>query len=777
MAEFTQADRPISIETPLGQDVVLLAGFQGHEAISDLFRFQVELLAARETSIAFDAVLGQPVVIRLALAGGGERFFHGIVSRFSAGRRDDTFAHYRAEVVPRLWLLTRRMRCRTFQHLTIPEILKKVLDGLDVKYELTATYHPRDYCAQYRESDFAFASRLMEEEGIYYFFQHSAGGHKMIVTDVPNVHPDLPFQKTVIYEEVSGGVRDEMRITEWMKDQEIRSGKYTLWDHCFELPGKNLEAVQSGLDAVRAGTVNHKLKVAGNDQLEIYDYPGGFAQRFDGIDKGGSARPADLQKIFEDNRRTARIRMEQETVNSLRIEGTSVCGNFIPGYKFDLTRHFDADGSYLLTRVEHTVTLENAYRSGSKESLDYQNRFVCIPGALPYRPLRKTPRPAVEGPQTAVVVGPPGEEIFCDKYGRVKVQFLWDREGKLDVDSSCWIRVNNPWGGKNWGGNFLPHVGQEVIVDFEEGDPDRPIIMGRVYNAECMPPLTLPGHKTKSIIRDQGGNQIFMEGNAGAECIVMNSPCGKTSLSMGYVPAEIAPTGSAGSGVVERMKDLVPFINQGPSFTMFSEGSWNSQFDGNCDDRVQGDRKAFTGGKNQSLTLGPTWAEVRNNYDTLVTGNYTCRVNGYQEYTTRGDYTTNVWGKNFVTIVGLNMNKMLAVQVNMVTGAKLDYEKTKNLKQTPTYQLIVSKDYRKAAKLCQKAASLKEDADRVERGAAIMNHKVKGRCKVKAGKIRHQADELVEKATKILMQGSNVNVDAITAIKKKFKTLNIKDSG
>ena len=195
----------------------------------------------------------------------------------------------------------------------------------------SATYYPRDYCVQYRESDFAFASRLMEEEGIYYFFKHTADDHQMIVTDMPTIHPDLPTQKTVIYEELIGGVRDEMRITEWQKTQELRSGKYTLWDHCFELPGKHLEAVQPGLATVQAGTISHKLKVAGNDKLEIYDYPGGYAQRFDGIDKGGSARPAELQKIFEDNQRTVRIRMEQEAVASMKIQGASNCGHFVPG--------------------------------------------------------------------------------------------------------------------------------------------------------------------------------------------------------------------------------------------------------------------------------------------------------------------------------------------------------------------------------------------------------------------------------------------------------------
>ncbi|MBZ5592394.1 MAG: type VI secretion system tip protein VgrG [Acidobacteriia bacterium] len=494
MPKYTQADRPLAITTPLGKDSLLLTRIRGHEAVSQLFHFQLDLLAEAETQIRFDRILGQNVTVELRIANDEKRYFNGLVKRFSQGARDDaSFVHFRAEVVPKLWLLTKKVRCRTFQHLSAPDILRQVFTGLDVTYELVAAnYHPRDYCVQYRESDFDFASRLMEEEGIYYFFKHTDGNHQMVVTDASS--PVVAGQSTVIYEEAVGGVRPEMRVTAWDKTQELRSGEYTLRDHCFELPASHLEAKQKTVDSVTVGKVTHKLNVGGNDQLEIYDYPGGYAQRFDGIDRGGAPKQQDLKHIFADRDRTIRIRMEEEQAASLDIRGASDCGNFTAGHKFTLQRHFDANGAYFLTGVEHHAHL-SGYRSDETPEFSYENQFTCIPAALRYRPQRVTPRPQIAGIQTATVVGPAGEEIFCDRYGRVKVQFHWDREGKKNADSSCWVRVSQVWAGKGWGAFFWPRIGHEVVVTFEEGDPDQPLIIGSVYNAENMPPFRLPGAK------------------------------------------------------------------------------------------------------------------------------------------------------------------------------------------------------------------------------------------------------------------------------------------
>src|SRR5262249_55007498 len=263
--------------------------------------------AENRTDVSFDKLLGQAVTVTLLLPQGGKRYFNGICNRVSQGQRDNTFTHYHMEVVPMLWLLTKNSQSRIFQHVSVPDILKKVLAGLDVTYELQGTFHPRDYCVQYRESDFAFASRLMEEEGIFYFFKHTAKGHQMVVANTPQSHPDLPGLSKIIYEELKGGGRDEQRITAWEKVQELRSGKVTLWDHCFELPHKHLEADKAIQDSAAVGKVTHKLGVGSNGRLEIYDYPGAYAQRFDGVDRGGGDQAGELGKIFEDNKRTVEI--------------------------------------------------------------------------------------------------------------------------------------------------------------------------------------------------------------------------------------------------------------------------------------------------------------------------------------------------------------------------------------------------------------------------------------------------------------------------------------
>lgn len=516
----------MAVTTPLGKDRLLLIRLNGDEEISRLFCYRLDLLAVNGTSIPFEQLLGQDISVRLNTADGTPRYVSGICSQVAQAGRDETFTSYRMEVVPKLWLLTHNIQSRIFQQITVPDILKKVLTGFDVAYEIQGTFEPRDYCVQYNESDFDFASRLMEEEGIYYFFRHTAEGHKLVLANTPQSHTELPVASRLIYEMVEGGKRPEDRVFGWEKVQGLRTGKVTLWDHCFELPHRHLEANRPIQDSVKVGKVTHPFKLAANNKLERYNYPGEYAQRFDGINPGGGKRPEDLQKIFRDNQRTARIRMEQETVPGLVIRGESNCRQLVSGHRFTLERHFDADGGYVFTSVTHSATLDD-YRSAATGAFEYSNQFTCIPFDLPYRPQQLTAKPTIHGTQTAVVVGPPGEEIWPDQYGRVKVQFHWDREGKNDLGSSCWVRVSTPWAGKQWGMIHIPRIGQEVIVAFEEGDPDRPIIVGSVYNYEQMPPFALPANKTQSGIKSrthkgQGYNELVFDDTVGKEQIRMH---------------------------------------------------------------------------------------------------------------------------------------------------------------------------------------------------------------------------------------------------------------
>jgi type VI secretion system secreted protein VgrG len=505
MPVYKQDGRLMSITTPLGADVLLLETFAGTEAISSPFAYDLGVLCETPVSWKFEALLGQAVTVKLMLpAAGASRFFNGVVSEIDQGevvrgtQPNTTLQRFTLRVVPKLWLFGLKRNSRIFQQLSVIDILKKVLTGLDVSWETQGTFEPRDYCVQYRETDLAFASRLMEEEGVYYYFKHADGSHKMVVANTPQSHVAVPGPVNVSYQTTEGGLHPDDRIKSWAKRQQLRSGKVTLWDQCFELVGQHLDATKTVQDSVASGTVTHKLKVAGNDAYEVYDFPGLYAQRFDGVAPGGGDRASDVQKIFQDNARTTGIRLGQQTTGAVAIDATGNVRHLVSGHKFTLADHPDANGDYVVTRIEHRARLSGIYLTGDKDASGYDSRFECQPIALPFVPVMKTPRPTVPGPQTATVVGPKGQEIFTDKYSRIKVQFPWDRVGKNDGDSSCWVRVGTPWAGKQWGMIHIPRIGQEVIVAFEEGDPDRPIVVGSVYNADQMPPYALPDNQTQS---------------------------------------------------------------------------------------------------------------------------------------------------------------------------------------------------------------------------------------------------------------------------------------
>jgi type VI secretion system secreted protein VgrG len=503
---YTQENRLISLDTPLGDDALLLQGFTGHEGISRLFHFNLDLLSD-QNDIDFDDIVGQQVTIRVFLSdGSSERYFNGFVSRFAQSASGTQFTNYQMEVVPWLWFLTRIADCRIFQNLTIPDIIQKVFQSRgysDFKSSLTASYDPLEYCVQYRETDFNFVSRLMEQYGIFYYFEHEDGKHTLVLADSASAHQACPEQESAHYSLTAGDLDSEDVITTWHVEQELRTGKYSHTDYNFETPGASLMANEPTV-----------VEVGGNTKFEIYDYPG------DHVDQshGGNL---------------AKIRMQEEEAGHMMVSGSSVCRAFTSGYKFDLKDHYrsDMNDSYILTEVQHVATVGSYGQSGSAEHAHYSNHFTCIPASVPFRPPRVTPKPFVQGPQTALVVGKSGEEIWVDKYGRIKVQFYWDRQGKKDENSSCWIRVSQPWGGKGWGAMWIPRMGQEVVVNFIEGDPDRPLITGRVYNADQTVPYTLPDHQTVSTFMSRsskgGGsgnyNEIRFEDKQGSEQIFINA--------------------------------------------------------------------------------------------------------------------------------------------------------------------------------------------------------------------------------------------------------------
>lgn len=531
----TQANRLLSLTTPLPYDQLLITRLRASEGISQLFRYELEIVhehgEAGNEPFYVDPkkLIGQPMSVRARqVAGDGEieRHFNGICVRFSQGNRNTLFTSYNAEVVPRVWLLTQIRQSRIFQNKSVSDILRTVLEGFEVSWEIQEKHEPRNYCVQYRESDWDFASRLMEEEGIFYFFEHREEGHKLIVADTPQAHKDLQSKNKIPFEMVRASITEQWvgSILSWHVDDKVKTGKTTLWDYNFELVGKRLEATEPS-----------RFDIGQNTKLESYDYPGGYAKTFDGVNRGGGVQSGELNKVFQENKKTAKIRQQELDVAYKNSFGISDCCSLTPGYKFELTEHpvSTYNGKHVIVSLNTTATQSPAYISDEMVSNCYTASFVCIShgksDSPPFRPNRTTPTPTVQGTQTAVVVGPSGEEIFTDKYGRVKVQFHWDREGHQDEGSSCWVRVAQTWAGNKWGTMFIPRIGMEVLVDFLEGDPDRPIIVGCVYNPENMPPYTLPDEKTKSTIKSNsskggsGFNEIRFEDKKGSEQIFIHA--------------------------------------------------------------------------------------------------------------------------------------------------------------------------------------------------------------------------------------------------------------
>ena len=497
----TQANTFVSVSTPLGSDVLLLETLSGVESISRPFHFELGLLS-EDPEIDFTKIVGQPITITLDLHGAKEpRYVHGHIRSFTQLRNRDGFAHYRAELVPWLWFLTQTTDCRIFQNKRVDEIIEQVCQDLghrDLRSDLSGSYAKLEYCVQYRETDFAFVSRLMEHFGISYFFEHQKDKHVLVLVDSPAKFPECPGQKKARYKEddrVTDLLADPGIITDLQLRQEVHSGKISYRDHNFERPPQTLEVAAKG-------TI--KVDYASYEQ---YDYPGKYSVR----DQGESL---------------AKLRMQSLEARHLMISGASTCRPFLPGYTFELTEHPrpDANTKYLLLSVRHDLCA-GGY---TKDVATYTNSFVCIPAKAQLRPERLTQKPRVEGPQTAVVVGEAGEEIYTDKHGRIKVQFFWDREGKQDQESSCWVRVSQGWSGKGWGAMFIPRIGMEVIVDFLEGDPDQPLVTGAVYNAQQTPPYPLPTERSKSTVKTNsykgdGFNELRFEDKSGSEEIFVHA--------------------------------------------------------------------------------------------------------------------------------------------------------------------------------------------------------------------------------------------------------------
>ncbi len=501
---FNQASRLAKITSPLGPDVLLLNQMGGGEELGRLFTYELQLTSL-DANIDLNQLLGKPMSVGLQLADGGERHFHGIVAQCSQSIDQGQFASYQVTLRPWLWLLSRTSDCRIFQNLSIPQIIKQVFRDLgfsDFEDALSRPYREWEYCVQYRETSFDFVSRLMEQEGIYYFFRHEQDRHVLVLADAYGAHTTVPGYASIPYYPKDEQQRERDHMHNWHLAQQVQPGSLELNDYDFQRPSASID-VRSAMP---------RPHTAGD--YPLYDYPGTYVQSADG-------------------EHYARTRIEALQTLHEQIEFSGNARGLGSGHLFSLTgfSRQDQNREYLIVGIRYYITQESLESGGGSGSAQFESSLTCIDAQQSFRPLASTYRPIVKGPQTALVVGPKGEEIWTDQYGRVKVHFYWDRHDQSNENSSCWIRVSQSWAGKNWGSMQIPRIGQEVIVSFLEGDPDRPIITGRVYNAEQTVPYDLPENATQSGMKSRsskGGtpanfNEIRMEDKKGLEQLYIHA--------------------------------------------------------------------------------------------------------------------------------------------------------------------------------------------------------------------------------------------------------------
>jgi type VI secretion system secreted protein VgrG len=498
-------NRIVTLQGTFSNNDVRFHSLRGKESLSSLYDFDVEVQSIL-SGLDIKQTLGTALSLSIALTEGAPRRLGGQVTHMKQIGRPSTTSRdylYRLTVRPWLWFLTCTSDCKIFQKKSVVEILDEVFSDYDypVEKHLKATYRQWEYCVQYQETDFNFVSRLMEQEGIYYYFKHGEAGETLVLTDDISEHAPIPDYATLPYlppdRLVNGGA---VGVSDWQAEEEVRPGSYMVGDYDFSKP-------RADMRQLRSNPQQHA-----NDQFEMYDWMGGF------IDQ-------------EHAENYSRIRLEEVQSLRERTQAHSQLPGIRPGFTFTLSEHPDCaeNRQYLVVSADYDFR-EGGYVTGS-ELACYDTSLTVQPATLPYRAPRVTPFPFTHGPQTAVVVGPQGEEVWTDQYGRVKVQFHWDRYGQNDENSSCWVRVSSSWAGSNFGGMQIPRIGQEVVVDFINGMPDRPLIVGCVYNADQMPPFALPDARTQSGIvtrsLEQGSvsnaNMLRFDDPRGAEQVKLHA--------------------------------------------------------------------------------------------------------------------------------------------------------------------------------------------------------------------------------------------------------------
>ena len=701
---------------------LLVVDFEIDESISS--PFEAVLTLASEEEVPPDQAVDQEALLTI-LSEEADRYLHGIVNSFvqtgyrTKNKGEIRFYLYKATVVPAIWRLSLEQDCRIFQEMSTQEIVEKILKEGAVtpdrfEFRLQGSYPQREYCVQYRESDLDFISRLLEEEGIFYFFEHSQSKHLLVFGDGTPVYkpiegnPEVKFH--LGYSPTSAAEAQEEYIDSFKISKNVRTGKVTLRDFNFKKPSLDLTAPETG----------EKYQ-----KLERYDYPG----------------------IYEDEgrgRSLAKVRLEQSMVYEETADGNGVCPRLTPGFTFKLKDHHigSFNREFLVVSLSHRGAQPQVLgeQTDTDASFSYQNKLFGIPSETPMRPEQKTPKQFVRGPQTAIVVGPPGEEIYTDEHGRVKVQFHWDREGKMDDKSSCWIRVSQLWAGANWGAMFIPRIGHEVIVDFVEGDPDRPIITGRVYHGANSPPYSLPDEKTRSTIKSDstigggGYNELRFEDAKGAEEIYLHGEKDWTIViendkNQVVRRNETHFVGISRSKTVginqEEMIGVNKDIRVGSNHTETIGGNKNLQVSGNHTEGIEGNMSLEVKKDKSETVVQNSLENVGEDKSLRVDNNYQVTV-GKNKNQNIGESKTEKVGASKTVSVGNTLSENIGgnATISIAKNATENIEKTHTVKAK---KMIYSADDEIILKVGKAMLNMKKNGDISLTGKNI---KVKGKGKV-----------------------------------------------
>ncbi|MBL8299994.1 MAG: type VI secretion system tip protein VgrG [Rhodanobacteraceae bacterium] len=619
-------NRTLNVTTPLGPEVLRFDSLQGKESLSQLFDFQLTM-KSEERGISAPSLLGQSITVDFELEGGARRHLNGQCVQFrSAGRRGKQHL-YVAQLKPWLWYATRRSDYRIFQQQSTVDIVKKVLSlyPFQTKWLLSKSYRQWNYCVQYRETDANFVQRLLEHEGIWYWFEHSAGEHTLVLTDDIGLASPYPGYAKVPFYPHDHTVPDKDHLHGWAAGGQVQSGKYSARDYNFVMPSADLTTV-------RGQPAGHP-----HASYDIFDYPGSYPTL-------GEGDPY------------ARVRLEELQASHQRSYGQGRARGLAPGRLVNLEKHVvgDYNKEYLVIATEYDFS-DNDYEANDG-SADHHLSIAAEfhPTEQPYRPERRTPKPHTMGPESAVVTGPAGQEIYTNEHGQVKVQFHWDRYGKKDENSSCWIRVSHPWAGTGFGGVHIPRIGQEVLVDHLNGDPDQPIIVGRVYNTNNPHPWNLPANATQSgfLTRSsmganwQNANALRFEDKKGEEQVWLHA---EKNQDIEVENDETHWVGHDRTKTIDHDEtvfvkhDRTETVDHNETITIHNDRT--ERVDHNEKISI-GDNRNEDVGKNESVSIG--------NNQTHTVGDNRTRQVGKNETITIGQNRTENVGKNETLSVGKN---------------------------------------------------------------------------------------------------------------------------